>query len=320
MRYSLKDISVIIATYNREKDLEITIKSFEKNISKICELIIVDQSTNDKTKNLFNKNKNPKIKYLYSKKPSLTLARNFGIKKSSKNSKILIFLDDDVSLSKDYFDKIIEVFNKFDYAVGVSGYYLPKIRIEKFENMFRKLFLIENYGINTAKVYSPFGAQYPSKLNKIINASWIPGFNMAYKKESIKNQFFDENFFRYGLAEDFEFSTRLNKIYPGGLFITPYAKIIHRVSDVERMPKPKLIYMNQVNHLYIQAKNLNDFRGIVSLGLVLFSISALHILKSLLRPNKQNLLKMKIYFKAVYYCFKRLHLIRKGFLDLPQKI
>jgi GT2 family glycosyltransferase len=283
-------------------------------------LIIVDQSTNDKTKNIFNKIKNPKIKYFYSKKPSLTLARNFGIKKSSKKSKILIFLDDDVSLSKDYFDKIIEVFNKVDYAVAVSGYYLPKIKVNKFENLFRRLFLIENYGINSAKVYSPFGAQYPYKIDKIINSSWIPGFNMAYKIDAIRGQFFDENFFRYALAEDFEFSTRIHKKYPNGLFITPYAKITHRVSEIERMPKPKLVYMNQINHLYIQAKNLNGFLGIVSLGWVLFGISMLQILMCLLRPNKQNLLKTKIYFKALHYCLKRLPLIRKGTLELPNNL
>lgn len=319
--YKLEDISVVIVTYNRDKDLAITIESFKKEIIKLREILIIDNNTDDKAKKVIKSIKNNKIKYFKSEVNSLTVSRNLGINKVDKKSKIIIFLDDDVSLEKDYFDKIIEVFNEYPNAVGVSGYYFPEnYKINRLENNIRKLALLENWTVNKAKVLSAFGASYPYKLTKIINSEWLSGFNMAYKKEVFGKDKFEEKFFKYALAEDFEFSTRINKKYQRSLFITPYAKLTHRVSEDGRTPKPKLVYMNLVNHLYIQSKNLNDFRGIVSLYFALFNMSILHVAKSLIKPNKTNLLKLKLYFKALYYCLKRINLIRKGNLEIPTSL
>ncbi len=318
LNYNFGDISVVIVVYNRDKDLKIAIDSFNKDIKKIREVLIIDNSTNDKTKQLLKRLDQPKIKYFKSEINSLTVSRNTGIKKASKKSKIIIFLDDDIAIEDNYFNNILDVFNKYAGAIGVSGYYFPNSKkIHRLENILRKIFLLENWTVNKGLVLSPFGASYPYRLTKIINSSWLSGFNMAYKKEIFDKDIFDERFFRYALAEDFEFSTRLNRKYSNGLFITPYAKLIPRVSDVERTPKPKLIYMNLVNHLYIQAKNLNDFKGIVSLAWALTSMSLLQMVKGLVCPNKTNLFRTKIYFKALTYCFKRLALIRKGNLELP---
>ena len=319
--YKLEDISVVIVTYNRDKDLAITIESFKKEIIKLREILIIDNNTDDKAKKVIKSIKNNKIKYFKSEVNSLTVSRNLGINKVDKKSKIIIFLDDDVSLEKDYFDKIIEVFNEYPNAVGVSGYYFPEnYKINRLENAIRKLALLENWTVNKAKVLSAFGASYPYKLTKIINSEWLSGFNMAYKKEVFGKDKFEEKFFKYALAEDFEFSTRINKKYQRSLFITPYAKLTHRVSEEGRTPKPKLVYMNLVNHLYIQSKNLNDFRGIVSLYFALFNMSILYIAKSLIKPNKTNLLKLKLYFKALYYCLNRLNLIRKGNIEIPTSL
>ena len=319
--YKLEDISVVIVTYNRDKDLAITIESFKKEIIKLREVLVMNNNTDDKAKKVIKSIKNNKIKYFKSEVNSLTVSRNLGINKVDKKSKIIIFLDDDVSLEKDYFDKIIEVFNEYPNAVGVSGYYFPEnYKINRLENNIRKLALLENWTVNKAKVLSAFGASYPYKLTKIINSEWLSGFNMAYKKEVFGKDKFEEKFFKYALAEDFEFSTRINKKYQRSLFITPYAKLTHRVSEEGRTPKPKLVYMNLVNHLYIQSKNLNDFRGIVSLYFALFNMSILYIAKSLIKPNKTNLLKLKLYFKALYYCLNRLNLIRKGNIEIPTSL
>ena len=69
--YSLKDVSVIIPTYNRADDLRETLDSFKEIIPKIGEVIVVDQSTEDKTKKLVQNLKNAKIRYIYSSYPPL---------------------------------------------------------------------------------------------------------------------------------------------------------------------------------------------------------------------------------------------------------
>src|SRR3989344_1625974 len=110
--YESKDISVIIPTYNRKEDLKTTLNSLSKNVKNLNEIIVVDQSKNQETKNLIESLNSKKIKYVFSKIPSITIARNLGVKKSSKNSKIICFIDDDVSIGKNYFDEIIRVFHE----------------------------------------------------------------------------------------------------------------------------------------------------------------------------------------------------------------
>ncbi len=317
--YSLKDISVIIATYNRSEDLFKTVNSFKKKIVTLEEVLIIDQSTDNLARKAIKKLKSKKIRYYHSKIPSLTAARNKGIDKLSDKGKIVIFLDDDVTLDENYFENILAVFNKYPEAKGVSGHYFPKNdKINSFELFLRRVCLLESWTKNKAEILSPFGATYPHSLTDIICASWIPGFNMAYKKELFNKEVFDENFSRYALAEDLEFSTRINKKYPNSLFITPYASIIHRVSKIERTPKPKLIYMNLINHLYIQSKNFNTFKGIVSLGFALISLSLLNIIRGIAKPNIYNLYKTKIYLKSILFCFGRLYFIRNGNLEIPK--
>lgn len=320
LKYGIKDISVIIATYNRPDDLEIALNSFKKKLKELKEVIIIDQSTDTRSLNVVKKFKSNKIKYFHSKKPSLTLARNYGINVLSKDSKIALFLDDDITLKKDYFEKLIEVFNSYKNVLGVGGHYFPLKKENSLVNYARRLLLIENRMKNYAGVNSVYGAGYPTTLDKIMKSGWIPGFNMAFKKEILEKEKFDENFFKYGLGEDFEFTTRLKKKYSGNFYITPYAKLIHRVSEVERMPKPKLAYMNHINHFYIQAKNFNDFKGIVSWFIVIMNMSIFQIAKSIINPNKINLAKTKLYFKSLGYSIRKISSIRRGILKLPDNL
>ena len=56
--YKLEDISVVIVTYNRDKDLAITIESFKKEIIKLREILIIDNNTDDKAKKVIKSIKN----------------------------------------------------------------------------------------------------------------------------------------------------------------------------------------------------------------------------------------------------------------------
>ena len=321
MKYNLKEISVVIPTYNRSDDLIETISSFGEQLSQIGELLIIDQSKNDLTKKALRKFKSKNIKYYHREKPSLTAARNFGVKNVSKKSKIVIFLDDDVSLGKDYFLNILKVFSANPLAVGVSGYYFPKSKkINRFEGVVRKLFRLEHWSVNEARVLSVYGAGYPYKLTMVIKSDWISGFNMAFKKEVFENFLFDERMSRYALAEDFEFTTRISKKFPDGFYITPYAHLVHRASTAERMPTQKIAYMNHTNHFYIQAKVFNEFYGIISWIVALIGMSLFQIFSFIINPRLARRLKCSFHFKALAYCFRRLHLIRKGILDLPEGV
>jgi len=313
--YALQDISIIIPTYNRAEDLKTTLHTIKPFLTKIREVIIVDQSKNDETKNLINLLKNKKIRYIYSKIPSITLARNLGVKNIHKAAKIICFIDDDVTLNKNYFKNILAVFNNNASAKAVAGFFINEnlSKRRKFEIVLRKLFFLDNPDKNRARIISAYGNTYPKELNQVINSQWIPGVNMCYKKEVFREQKFDENLLGYTIGEDIDFSHRLYKKYPDSVFITPYAKLVHRASNVERTPTEKMAYINQVDHFYFFFKNKNDsFLERVKFSWSLVGITLLRTFNLLIKPTKVNYLKEKYFIKSLIYCLSNLKKIKSG--------
>jgi len=98
-------VSVIIPTYNRLKNLKETLNSVIVQTTLPKEIIIVDDSDDDKIKNLieYKKSKFEKrrtlLKYIRNKKDkSLAIARNIGIENATGD--IILFLDDELMLNK----------------------------------------------------------------------------------------------------------------------------------------------------------------------------------------------------------------------------
>ena len=137
--------SVIIPTYNREKDLGDCLNSILRQILLPSEVLIVDDGELpsifiDEFKEKF---KNRGIRFIYYQKDhskerrGSSESRNIGFKMVSQ--RIVFILDDDVILDDDFFEKIIEVWreNKNPKLIGVAGIiknYRKKSKLEKFYN------------------------------------------------------------------------------------------------------------------------------------------------------------------------------------------
>lgn len=305
--YTLKDISLVIATYNRPLDLTDTFRLSGKEIAKAGEVLIVDQSKDNKIRDLVKKIKLKNLKYYHLDKPSLTGARNFGISKCTK--KIIVFIDDDATLLNGYFDGILSTYNKFNDCVGVSGFQKNSGRgfLDRF---FRKIFFLENSLDNNANVVSAYGAIYPARLDKTIQSKWLTGHDMSYKKEVFDKYKlrFDENLGGYALGEDFDLSYRLWKVNRGGLYMTPKARMIHRFSSTSRTPTKKLIYMNQINHFYFNYKSFNS--SLYEKFVFVWSIVGLSIAKIAKLPFSPK--TTFNFFKSLAFCISRLDKIKKG--------
>ena len=88
------------------------------------EIIVVDGSLNNET-SIFLKNSNFKnLKYVlvYGNNRGLTRQRNYGINLVDKASEIICFLDDDIVLEPNYFEKLIGTYNIKQDALAVGGY------------------------------------------------------------------------------------------------------------------------------------------------------------------------------------------------------
>jgi len=121
-------ISVIICTYNRWKSLRNTLQSLceQAVFNKFSyEIIVVDNNSNDKTREVVNDFKNKmgeKLKYIFEKKQGKAYALNTGVRKAK--GKIIAFTDDDVIVDKYWLNNMYEAYLKYQ-PDGVGGKVLP---------------------------------------------------------------------------------------------------------------------------------------------------------------------------------------------------
>ena len=290
------DISVIIPTYNRPDYIATTLKALQK--FSICEVIVVDQSQDTKTKKVCSEYN---ARQVHSKIPSLTIARNLGVKYAQ--GKLICFIDDDVTLLDRYFDELVWVFNFYTKTMAVGGYDASSYTEPMWlKNQIMKLFALGHYTNNKAEIISAYGNTYPKDLRRIISAQWLPGLNMAFRREVFEDLQFDENFLGYALAEDTDITYRLWKKYPyhGSIYITTCPRFIHRVAQTHRTDQRKRIFINHVDHWYFNYKNLDKtvwqkitwWRCLCGVAL--------------------NSLRSKDNRDALLYCWKNKNLIKQG--------
>lgn len=235
-------VSIIIPTYNRARDLEELLRSILQQSILPLEVIVVDDEVPtgevrvlcEKLAEEFAQH-GVKLRYLRNnRKRSAAVARNIGAEVASGD--ILLFLDSDIILFPDFISEILKVFYEKPEALGVSGYIvnvsedIGRKRALAFKNLFNKIF--HSYYVYTVDSCKLF--EYPVKLNRVISCEWLNSACTAYRKAVFLKFKFDENLEGYSYMEDVLLSHSIYKVYPGTLYITPYARCIHKNS-----PKPE---------------------------------------------------------------------------------
>jgi len=134
-------VSVIVCTYNRAGLLKSCIDSILSNTYPDFDLMIVDQSENDESKNSVNEYERDdnRIKYLRSEKGK-SRALNLGIKKTK--GEIIALTDDDCIVPRDWIEKIVLVFRLFPDAAIIFGDLIAR------EHDSSKEFIPEYYSMN----------------------------------------------------------------------------------------------------------------------------------------------------------------------------
>ncbi|MCM8774391.1 MAG: glycosyltransferase, partial [Candidatus Omnitrophica bacterium] len=199
-------ISVIIATYNRCKNLKDTLESLlaqELNSSFDYEVIVVDNNSKDKTKEVVESYKekfNGRLRYIFELRQGKSYALNTGIKETK--GEIIAFTDDDCIVDKKWILNISNVFqNKLVDIVGGKVIPILPDSLPKWLN---------NYKNNLLKyplMYCDLGDR-DIQFNHNIKIFPIGG-NMIVRKSAF-NKF--GNFQNIGRAEDMAFCYRWYKL------------------------------------------------------------------------------------------------------------
>ena len=164
-------ISVIIPTYNEEEDIEECIKSVLKQNYKKIEIIVIDDSSSDRTVDKVKKFKEVRLFIQKHKGPGE--ARNLGAEKAK--GEILILIDADMVLFPDYVERLTKP-------------------------------LIENKALGTIESiqYNMFKSKMQECCGKYVRLKELEGENSLVTRAITKQDFIDLGGFdrRYGYADD----------------------------------------------------------------------------------------------------------------------
>ena len=227
-------VTLIICTYLRPLSLLQLLNSIAKQTQYPDEILIVDGSTDDKTKILLAENNFLNLKYFLvsNENRGLTKQRNFGISKVSGNSEIIAFLDDDTIVTTNYIEELVKTFSNNPEITGVGGVALN-------ENAWNLLDSSKNYSKycyfkldgyvykegqrNVVRNYLGLNSNLePGKMpkfshgrtcgfpmdEKIYEVDLLIGMSMAFRKIVFDSIQFSSYFEGYGLYEDADFSIR----------------------------------------------------------------------------------------------------------------
>lgn len=260
-------ISILISTKNRFHDLKECLESVLAQSIKPDEVILVDASDTDDSREMVERLlADTGISLTYHRQEVIagkirkTMAWNRAVKMAQGD--IIVFLDDDVVLEKDYLSQLLNAYreNTIPGVVGVMGYtknphdekQISSILSSLKKALYKYFILYRDDGCGCMQP-SGFPA-YSSAKNAIIPVEIMPTCNMSVKKEVFGEFAFDEWFHGYSYQEDDDFTYRVSRKYR--FLYTPFAKLTHKTSPAARDNAEKAEAMKALNHFYFFRKNM----------------------------------------------------------------
>lgn len=308
MRFSL-----IICTYKRPLALQRLLQTVVFQSLQPSEVIIVDGDETDDVAIMLRQFQNLPLQYIQVDKEErgLTKQRNKGIAASTTD--VICFLDDDILLEADYFEKLLQVYAEKPDAIGVGGYITNEVKWEKVtdttytnnphyyvidgfarkESSRNKLRKIVGWHSSLPPGFAPeFGhglsVSYLPPSGKTYSVHYFMGGVSSFKKSLFSALLFDTYYEGYGLYEDADFCLRASKI--GALYVTTQARLSHH-HDASGRPNAyrygKMVVKNghkvwRIAHPHPSLKNRFKWHGITCL------LMALRLLNVLTTSHKKT--------------------------------
>ena len=251
--------SLIICTYKRKDALLKLLISVESQLLYPSEIIVIDGSLDDETKDMLTNRFFKGVQYfkILPEERGLTKQRNIGISKVDSLSEIVCFLDDDTILHSDYFQQILKTYTLFPEALGVGGYILNEVSWEMVGEKYnetRNDFVYDGWkrkegqrfiwrkklGLdsNCPPGYSPLfshgrSISFLPPSGKVYSAEQLMGGVSSFRKSVFQKYQFSAYFEGYGLYEDADFCIRVAK---SGILLVNTAALLEHHHDSAGRP------------------------------------------------------------------------------------
>jgi GT2 family glycosyltransferase len=249
--------SVVMPTLRRKEILRETLEEILAAEPPPHEVLVVDADGGGDVVRLLDElepvRTQSRLRYINTA-PSLTHQRNVGIDEAEGD--VLVFLDDDVSIPTDLFDRLERAYDD-ESVVGVTGQVVePESgRIGGVGSPIRRLVL----GRGPEGTFTSFG--YPRYISDPAiprDVEWMAGCFMTARRDAARAVRFDEQLTGYALAEDEDFSYRLSRI--GRIRYVPEIVVLHhKLGFTSKNPRDfnRLVVRNRT---YLFRKNFAHTR------------------------------------------------------------
>ncbi len=239
---SKADISVVICTRNRSKELKECLHTLLTQFTKPAEIIVVDNAPTDDTTWLVC-NEFGNVKYLKEDRKGLDIARNTGAKFAG--CPLIVYLDDDVVVDPYWLYHIQNSFG--DKSIdAITGLVLP-LQLETESQFIFERYWTFNKGYAKHLYNDEFLQSTPSECPKVWNIG--AGANMAFRKEVLqKAGYFDERLDAgaAGCSGDSEIWFRILLI-GGKILYEPRAIVYHKHRREMKELRSQLFYYMRGN-------------------------------------------------------------------------
>jgi len=232
-------LSIIIPTFNNQKELKENLYALYKSDFKDFNITVIDDASTDNTKEMIEKNF-PKISYIRNKKnQGPAYSRNIGIKQNINKSDYLLFLDSDVEIAK---NTIHELYNSIKSKTHIAAA-TPTVYF--FDDKTKIQYSIVDVGLITGINYSK---KYERKDQISVSVKSMGG-NFIIKSKILKEiGLFDERYKIY--YEDADIAARIIKAGYKILYV-PKAKIWHKYPLLNEVDANK----RWLSHAYLTSRN-----------------------------------------------------------------
>lgn len=236
-------VSVIIVTRNRATCLKECLELLKQLDYPNFETIVVDSSTNEKTRQLLKVY--PRVKYFrYDNGKNMAISRNIGIVQAS--GEIVVFIDDDSFVEKEWLTEIVNGFS--DETIGGVGGRVIQENISLQTDDSSQVGRITSEGL--------FLGFFDYAGDKPFRVDYLVGCNMAFRREILeKLGGFDPVF---SVLNDIDISMRVRRL---GYYLNynPKAILTHKMVKRELLPRERMNFESQYiykrNNTYVLFKN-----------------------------------------------------------------
>lgn len=237
--------TVIIATMNRADQLKrLTLQSLLNQDSNAFDIVVWDASVTNETA-LVCKAHGEQIHYCSAPRKGLVKQRNDAVcyaKEKLPENEIIVFLDDDVVLSRNAISGLLKTYDTHPEIMGVG---IPikgqEVKTNRLKKVAKALFLNFEYPTRHMTAYA-YGYQVQDEKNSSV-VNWLSGCSMSFRKCCFDQYAFDERLCKFGgysLAEDAVFTCTLDRAGKR-LMLSDEGSLVHVRDGNSRLDYRKMV-------------------------------------------------------------------------------